>query len=446
MATAKTKFLFTPAAINKLQPKATQYDCFDAVPTLPGFGVRVTANGTKSWQLVLRVFDPVKRKWTPTRRIIGRVGAMDLKDARELAHEILKDARAAKDVRKLTQRRADEGKAVDEHRAIEEAKANSFGAARAEYLARCAKVNRPATVSNYTDHLNRFDDLADKPLMHATRDDFYGVIDDLLAEGKNTMARRVHETLRRFFKWAKKTKRFTGDVDEIIDRERPGHKEPRGKRYLTDAEIAIVWRACEALPVMPRALSQVLMLLGQRSAETAGMRWSELHLDGDNPTWSVPPSRAKTGNVIPEAHTLPLPQYVVNILKGVPRRRGNEHVFWEGTGGHLHADQGNSRRQIQKRCREIVKAERIKGVFAEKWTTHDLRRTLATGMARIGINKDVASMIIHHRPSEQTVVDQAYQHYRFETEARAALERWCAHVIDLGEGRKVEKVVPLKRA
>ena len=426
------RFEFTAEAVHRLPPKRKQYDCWDTTKnTASGFGVRVAPSGAKSWQIVLRVFNPETKRWIPTRIALGRVGEMSLADARKRASERRQQAGAGADIRKRAQRTAAEAMAIAAHAAQEAAEINSFGAVSDAYLADCEKRTRPATLRNYGQHLARFEALKDKPLSQTAESDFYTVIDRLEAEGKNTAARRVHETLRRLFKWAIDEKRFSGEIP--VKRKRPGVKEASRTRFLSDREIGIVWRACGELDPIPQALMRLLILLGQRSAETVGMQWSEVVLDGDASAWTIPPARAKTGNKIPTPHILPLPRAAVDILSGVPRIHKNPYVFWGRTEGKpVHADQGNTVKTLRRHCDSIVKTEGIKGVFAETWSAHDLRRTLATGMARLSIDQHLADLVIHHHVGNLSTVARVYRQYNFEREARAALEKWAKHVIDLG--------------
>ena len=448
-STSKTKkekrqakrFRFTEPAVKKLKAKSVQYDCWDTHRSPSGFGVRITPSGTQSWQIVCRIYHPDTTRWIPTRMIIGRVGEVTLTDARDKAYDLKKQAKAALDVRPGAQRAVDMARADAEHAAREAAKVNSFGAVRAAYLAHQAKKNRPATVDNYTDHLARCRAWEDKPIDSITKLDVQVVIDALLTSGKNRTARMVHQTLRQMFLWAKDNDRFPGDIP--VKKERPGVADRTRDRFLTDAEIGVFWRASEKLDPVRSAIMQVLLLLGQRSGETAGMRWSELKLEGDAPTWAIPAERAKNG----KEHILPLPRAAVAILQAIPKRRGNPHVFWGREPGEpLRADQGNTVKTLQRHGREVAKAENLAEVFAAPFSAHDLRRTVVSGMAKLGVDQHLADRIISHSDSTLSTVAKTYQRHTFDKEARAALERWTRHVIDLGEGRQPEKVVPMRRA
>ena len=145
---------------------------------------------------------------------------------------------------------------------------------------------------------------------------------------------------------------------------------------------------------------------------------------------------------------MPLPQAAVSILQAVPRLRGSEYVFWSRSDpkAPVNADQSNTIKALRKRCVEIAAADNLADAYNDDWSAHDLRRTVVSGMARLGIDQHLADRIISHADTTLSAVAKVYQRHNFEKEARAALERWTRHVISLGEGRQPEKVVPMRRA
>ena len=78
---------------------------------------------------------------------------------------------------------------------------------------------------------------------------------------------------------------------------------------------------------------------------------------------------------------------------------------------------------------------------------HDLRRTVATGLQRLGVRLEVIEAVLGHVSGSRAGIVGVYQRHRFEAEAREALVAWGAHVQRLldGESRGAE-VVPLRRA
>ena len=423
------RFAFTESAVLKIKPGGLKLDYWDSSRNSPpGFGVRVAPSGTRTWQLVLRIYYADTGTWRPTRLALGRVGEMALSAAREKARELKQQALGARDVRRLAQRREAETRARVEHATQEAAKLNTFAAARDAFLAHCERTRRPKTVKNYRTALAYCRAWENVPLSEITKVQVRAIFDGLLERGKNTMANRVHACLRAFFKWATENERFDGDAP--LSKARPGGAEAPRERYLSDDEIIVFWSACERLDSIPGALMKTLLLLGQRSGETAGMRWSELKLDGRAPIWTIPPTRTKTGSKIPTAHVLPLPALVVDGLRSVPRLHGSDFVFWSRNrrGQPMSSDQANAVKLLRKHCADIVKAQKLNGVFTETWSAHTLRATLVSGLARLGVDVTLADRIIHHADTRQSVVARGYQRHTFEREARAALELWAAHV------------------
>ena len=119
-------------------------------------------------------------------------------------------------------------------------------------------------------------------------------------------------------------------------------------------------------------------MTGQRRGEVAEMRWSEI--DFETATWTIPAHRAKNGL----AHDVPLPLPVLDILNRIPRFVGSDFVLTT-TGTTPISGFG--------RAKERVEA----AVGADDWSVHDLRRTAASGMARLGIAPHVIEKILNHK-------------------------------------------------
>jgi integrase len=62
------------------------------------------------------------------------------------------------------------------------------------------------------------------------------------------------------------------------------------------------------------------------------------------------------------------------------------------------------------------------------WTLHDLRRTCASGLARLGVSIAVIEQILNHRGGSLAGVAGVYIRHQFEKEKREALQRWADHV------------------
>src|SRR5262249_53708782 len=160
------------------------------------------------------------------------------------------------------------------------------------------------------------------------------------------------------------------------------------------------------------AVMQLLMLTGQRASEIADLRWSEIHDD----TIVLPPERCKNGR----AHVIPISAPVRAILEAQPHRAGRDLIFGIGEGGfngwhirkqHLAAD-----------------IEAATGKALAPWIVHDIRRSVVTHMAEIGIAPHVIETIVNHISGHKNGVAGIYNRARYHDEMRAALQRWAEYL------------------
>ena len=79
-------------------------------------------------------------------------------------------------------------------------------------------------------------------------------------------------------------------------------------------------------------------------------------------------------------------------------------------------------------------------------TPHDLRRTAATHMARLGISDRIVGRILNHGTElRRTITQQVYIHHNFAVEKRNALEAWASELHGIVSGQKpVSNVIELK--
>ena len=147
------------------------------------------------------------------------------------------------------------------------------------------------------------------------------------------------------------------------------------------------------------------------------MQWRELDLNKG--VWSLPTSRTKNGR----PHDVPLSQPAIEILQGQVRRPGRVLVFGQGVGPF----QGwsNAKRAFDKRLQAA-------GVAAP-WRLHDIRRTVATRMADLGVQPHVVEAILNHISGHKAGVAGVYNRSSYATEKRDALTLWSEHVMSLVE-------------
>lgn len=182
-------------------------------------------------------------------------------------------------------------------------------------------------------------------------------------------------------------------------------------RVLSDDELRAILQACDRLNEPFGALIKLLALTAQRRDEVGQMTWREVDLDSR--VWTIPKERAKNGI----AHDVPLSDSAVKVLAGVRRIAGSRGLVFTTTGETPVS--GFSK--IKKRLDAAVPD-------APPWVLHDLRRTAASGMARLGINLSVVEKVLNHISGSFGGVTGIYQRHKFANEKRVALEMWAAHV------------------
>jgi integrase len=185
--------------------------------------------------------------------------------------------------------------------------------------------------------------------------------------------------------------------------ERPG-------RALEDWELPILWRAADGAGWPFGPYLQMLLLFGQRRSETSLMRWADVDLEAGE--WRIPAEVTKSGRL----HRVPLPPAAVAILRGLPRQARSPYVF----PGRHGAMTGWSKRLPR------IYAATAKASMAP-WTPHDLRRTMRSGLGRLGVDQTIAELLLNHAISgelRQIYDREEYVQARFE-----AAKRWADHVL-----------------
>lgn len=418
--------------------------------TTPGLRLVVQPSGAKSW-----AFRYERKNGRRVKITFGPAtgpGALSLADARTAAGE----------ARKLIA----QGVEPAEHRkAAEAAEAARIEAERREARSKDDVVERVLGrfYSDHVDGLRSAHDikrLLDKEVRSVwkgrkvdeiTRADAIKLIDAIKARGAAITANRVRAYTRAFFNWCiGKGLRETNP----FERTKLAKVEKPRDRVLDDDEIRLISLALAHLEWPWRQFFALLLLTGQRRTEVAGMRWAELDLAGKDPVWLLPSSRTKNGR----EHAVPLAPSVVSTLdkeswpNDVKRRLKDECEFVFSTTGETHiTGYGGAKRRLDEAMLAVAREEaEARGDDPEKvtlaeWRLHDLRRTAASGMARLGVNVAVAEKVLNHVSGTFSGVVGVYQRHDFADEKRRALTAWADHVEELTRPKE-SNVVSIKGA
>ncbi|RYD91700.1 MAG: integrase, partial [Sphingobacteriales bacterium] len=246
-------------------------------------------------------------------------------------------------------------------------------------------------------------------------------------------------------KWARGTAGGRIVLHNVVaDVDRP--TKPKGrKRVLSDNELASIWSAAATLEPVWEAFFRLAILTGKRRSEICRMAWPELRRDTGE--WLIPGERTKNG----VDDLLSLPSSATDILDklavaNLAQDQVGDEIKWPTCGFVLTAS-GNvpiGAHSKAKKCLDAAIAELRGGVPLEHWVVHDLRRTFATGLQRLGTRMEVTEAALNHTGVSRAGVAGIYQRYDWATEKRDALKNWAQHVAMITEGPHVTNVVALR--
>lgn len=194
--------------------------------------------------------------------------------------------------------------------------------------------------------------------------------------------RTVHQRLSAFYSWAMpKLERLQANPCQYAWR--PPLGKPRD-RFLSEEEIKLFWEACGKMgwPFGPGF--KLLLITGQRRNEVFGASRKEIK-DG---IWTIPGERAKNGL----AHIVPLPQLAIDIIESIPEIEGSDKLF--AVPENLEAVTSGFSKGHPRLLRLMSGLQDDAPV--EHFVLHDLRRTAATGMQRLGVPMPVGRVHQHH--------------------------------------------------
>ncbi|MGV1817778.1 tyrosine-type recombinase/integrase [Agrobacterium sp. CG160-95] len=439
---------------------------------LPGLYLIVQPSGAKSWALRYRQNGkPAKLTLGPT--IIERekpleedpaIGsAMTLSEARAVAR---RELQALTEGQNLTRRKSEAAAQavarVDDKEFLVEAMAakfvhgtvkpknRSWQETRRQFRTEIGYLNREGIDEDLEAYLiSRNRKGAKKPpeawlgrdIRDITKSDVVKLLDGLVERGSPVTANRVFVTLSTFFNWmvgrdVLKVNPMTGLKKFTVESSRD--------RVLTDNEIRIFWQATKQHGYPFGPMWRLLLLTAQRRQEVSGLTWRELNLKSNEQHWLLPKERSKNAR----ENFIPLGGQALREIQSIERVRGCDFLFTT-TATTPVSGFSRSKARLDATMLEIMKKEAVargddpKKVKLQQWGLHDLRRTAASGMARLGTAIHVTEAILNHSGGTVSGVAAIYIRHDFREEKRAALTAWEGFVMSL-VGEVESNVVPLR--
>ena len=357
--------------------------------SLPGFGLKVTPKGRKVFIVLYRAGGSGSRlrKYT-----IGPYGRVTLHNARLEAQKVLAARLEGRDP--ATEKR-------EARRRITVDTVTEIVALYAKQHLCKRRSGRELTRILQRELVERW---GSRSVHEISKRDIIDLITAVVDRGAPVAANKALKVTRAFFSWC--VGRAILERSPCDGIRAPTIEETRD-RVLTDVELASVLLAARAMGAPYGAIVEMLALTGQRREEVAQMTWAEVDLV--RRLWTLPGTRTKNG----KPHVVQLSDLAVAII-GAQTRFGA--LIFAGIGAAPFANFSKEKRRLDG-LSEVL-----------DWRLHDLRRTMISGMARLGVAPHIADKILNHASGTISGVAAVYQRHEFMREREDALERWSAHV------------------
>jgi integrase len=390
----------TDIAITKLKPRPVRYEVPD--PGARGLRVVVQPSGFKSFAVRYRNAGGRARKLTLP-------GGITLAAARKLAADALLEVAQGKDpaVAKQAARQVAGARGED-----------TVARLAAEFVEKHAKRHtRPSSIrATEAAFRNTILPAWGRRTVHEiARRDVIELL-DAVAVDRPILANRTRGTLSKFFGWL--CERDIIAASPCVGVKPPSPERVRD-RVLDDTELRRLWLASDAVGGNAGAYTKLLILTGQRRSEIAGLRWGEV--DDDVVTLSAERMKGK------HTHVVPVSAQAAAIIAAMPKV--DDFVLGRALGWHFH----HVKRDLDAHMGDTP-----------KWVIHDIRRSVASGMAKIGIAVPVVEKILAHRSGTFRGIVGTYQRHSFLPEMAIAMQKWADHIEQL-VGGKPAKILKLRR-
>jgi len=385
-----TKFIET-----KKPNPAKRIDYRDTV--VPGLVLRINTSGTKTFSFHKRIHGKMKRL------TIGKFGPLSLTQARDRARQVLYEIETGR---------------FEDRTGIEVEAKPTLGDVIPDYIEKHAKVHnkdwkrKDALLRKFTGlHGKRIDEIKRTDVVKAC---------DTIHKSAPVSANRALAHLKHLMGWC--VERGMIDASSIAGM-KPLSKERSRERVLSDDELGALWAACDTEGYPFGDCMKLLILSGQRRAEVAEMRWSEINFE--NRLWTLPSQRAKNG----KQHTVPLTDAMLTILRSLPRFLGSDFVFTT-TGKSPVSGFGRLKTRLDNALPDGT----------EPWIIHDLRRTMSTNMAMLGVPQPVTEALLNHKTGVVSGVAAIYNVYSYADEKRDALDSWNERIEEITAPKNAQQL------
>jgi len=363
-----------------------------------GLSLRVTPNGTRSFLVRYRPRRQPQKAYT----IPGAYPDTTLAAARQRAREIVSAAKRGADL--LAEEKLS---AAEQMQAL--ASMRTVAELAAEYVENHCKPhqrqwkNVEARLRNHA-----LPKLGKLQVTDIRRADIVELLDDIEhRKGLRQQVNRTRSDLYGMFRYAEEREYVV--VNPVVGT-RLRKNETERSRTLTDEELRAIWQALSELPDPGRSFVRTLMLTATRRDEARGMQWAEIAPAGD--VWLLPASRNKSEREF----EIPLPTPMKELLALLPKR-----------GPCVFSVDGNRPWTGHHWFKLDLDAK--SGVTG--WVLHDIRRTVRSRLAELGVSYEIAERVLNHAV---TRLERTYNRHAYSAEKKLALQMWANRLMSIVNG------------
>jgi integrase len=368
----------TDRVVQQAKAKGARVEIADAV--LPGLYLIVQPTGVKSWAVRYRVGRRTRKLTLP-----GRYPVLSLAKAREAARTALASTTAGEDPAAAKHA----GTPADD----------TLAASIALYREKHVSTVRAGTAANINRELEHMQDAwPGRSLRSISKKDATAFIDKAMKRGPSAGV-TAWKVAKAFFGWCEaREDDFPSPVRSI---RKPARERSRD-RVLDDAELRLTWEAAGVAGGAAGALVKLLILSGARRNEVTELARDEISAD----VIELPGERTKNG--LP--HTIPITPMIRLVLDTLPSTgkfvlNGTDRAF---------GDHSGAKEKVAPAIRP--------------WTLHDLRRSFASGLQRLGVAPHIVELALNHRSGTFSGVAGIYQRHRYAKEVAEAFAMWSRHI------------------
>ncbi len=377
--------MLTAKTIQALKPNGWQYEVVDG--QVPGLRLRVSQGGTKTFTLLYR------HRGKKRRMKIGRFPDVGLAEARLRANEVLLDARSGVDPRAKKDQDFTTLKSVAD-------------LVEAYISLHVQRSNKPSTIRGTSRILDKdiVGPWADRDVRDITRADAMDLIDKIAVARSPFAASNVLRSGRAFFNWL---------VTKHIIEASPfaGLTDPAGvvkrERVLEPRELASIWQATFEIGAPWGSIVRLLILTGRRRGEIVSADWKEF--DWRTSIWTIPAERTKG---LRTSHK-PITEGMKFELDALGKKE---------YGLVFPSQKQSSGKSVSGFSKVKIRLNEKSGVL--DWRIHDIRRTVATNLAALGVADTTIARILDHRIAGIPEVTGVYNRYQYIPEMRNAQIEW----------------------